>query len=1057
MKKIKSFFFVLLLLIPQIVLAQFSFYVDDIKLKPGAEGDIYITMKNGTNIQSYDFVVDLPVGFSFVFDGDVSESFSFAEGITLPQGQTLDANYNDGTGDDPNSIHVMGYSSAKLGYFVPGEYKFVKFRIKASEDVKVGNVYSINTHEIVFNSPEYDTFEPEPFISKITVYQTYSISAVSADETMGSVTLTNGGEAVENGTNVVATATPVAGYDFVNWVNEDGSEVSKENPYTFTVAAPTSLTAMFKAKKYDVTFVNDGVEVQKQNIDFASEIVAPADPTKEGYTFLGWFNGETKYEKGVTVPVDGITYTAKWQINQYTITFDTDGGSEITPVTQDYNSAVTAPANPTKTGYTFTRWEPAIPETVPAKDITVKALWQINQYTITFNTDGGSEIAAITQDYNTTVTAPANPTKTGYTFQGWDKEIPATIPAENMTITAKWQINQYTLTFNTDGGSEIAAITQDYNTTVTAPADPTKTGYTFKGWDKEIPTTIPAENMTITAKWQINQYTLTFDSNGGSEVASVTQDYGTALTVTAPTKTGYTFVGWEPALPETVPAENVTYTAKWQINQYTITFDTNGGEAMAPVKFDYNAEVTVDNPVREGYTFTGWDPALPETMPAENLETKATWTINTYKVTFVSEGKTVKEQTLEYGTQVDLTFRPAEREDYRFVGWDASELNDGKVPAKDVTITAQWKRNECTITFDSNGGSKVDSQTLDCGLEITVPENPTREGYTFIGWEPAIPEIMPEVDITVVAQWQVNQYTITFNSNGGSEVEAMSVDYGSAINAPEATREGYTFAGWDPELPATMPAYDIEVSAQWTINQYTITFIVDGKVVKTTTQDYATEIVAPANPTKEGYTFAGWSPDFKKGATVPAKDVTYTAQWNVNTYFIFFNTNGGSSVQPIMLPYGSAIETPADPEREGYTFAGWDKEIPETMPANNMTINAKWTINTYVINYYIDDVLVYTDKVEYGAAVTPYVPQVEAGKQFDGWQEEIPAVMPATDLDIHGTTSTVTAIARIVEQAGGKADVYTINGVLVMRNADMRQIEQLHSGMYIINGVKVIK
>ena len=158
-----------------------------------------------------------------------------------------------------------------------------------------------------------------------------------------------------------------------------------------------------------------------------------------------------------------------------------------------------------------------------------------------------------------------------------------------------------------------------------------------------------------------------------------------------------------------------------------------------------------------------------------------------------------------------------------------------------------------------------------------------------------------------------------------------------------------------------------------------------------------------------------------------------------------------------MLPYGSAIETPADPEREGYTFAGWDKEIPETMPANNMTINAKWTINTYVINYYIDDVLVYTDKVEYGAAVTPYVPQVEAGKQFDGWQEEIPAVMPATDLDIHGTTSTVTAIALIVEQAGGKADVYTINGVLVMRNADMRQIEQLHTGMYIINGVKVIK
>ena len=125
-------------------------------------------------------------------------------------------------------------------------------------------------------------------------------------------------------------------------------------------------------------------------------------------------------------------------------------------------------------------------------------------YTLTFDTNGGSIIAPITQDYGTAITAPADPTKTGYTFAGWTPAIPATMPAENMTIKAKWTVNQYTLTFDTNGGSIIAPITQDYGTAITAPADPTKTGYTFAGWTPAIPATMPAENMTIKAQWRYN-------------------------------------------------------------------------------------------------------------------------------------------------------------------------------------------------------------------------------------------------------------------------------------------------------------------------------------------------------------------------------------------------------------------------------------------------------------------------------------------------------------------------------------------------------------------------
>ena len=228
--------------------------------------------------------------------------------------------------------------------------------------------------------------------------------------------------------------------------------------------------------------------------------------TRAGYTQVGWSTvdgGEKVYGfEDVYTQNEALTLYPVWNTNKYTITFDTNGGSEITPITQDYGTEITAPDNPTRKGYTFKGWDKEIPETMPAENITVKAQWEINQYTITFDTNGGSEIAPITQDYGTEITAPDNPTRKGYTFKGWDKEIPKTMPAENMTVKAQWEINQYTITFDTNGGSEIAPITQDYGTEITAPDNPTRKGYTFRGWDKEIPKTMPAENITITARWK---------------------------------------------------------------------------------------------------------------------------------------------------------------------------------------------------------------------------------------------------------------------------------------------------------------------------------------------------------------------------------------------------------------------------------------------------------------------------------------------------------------------------------------------------------------------------
>ena len=481
------------------------------------------------------------------------------------------------------------------------------------------------------------------------------------------------------------------------WLGSDGKLYA---PGDRVPADVTALTVQWTAPTYAVTLnagdgtINNG-NVTGYTYGVGATLPTADDMTYTGYMFKGWYDNENL--TGSPVTAIGVTetgnkeYWAKWEINQYTITFDTNGGSEIAPITQDYGTAITAPADPTRKGYTFKGWDKEIPKTMPAENMTVKAQWEINQYTITFDTNGGSEIAPITQDYGTAITAPADPTRKGYTFKGWDKEIPKTMPAENITVKAQWEINQYAITFDTNGGSKIAPITQDYGTAITAPADPTRKGYTFKGWDKEIPKTMPAENITVKAQWEINQYTITFDTNGGSEIAPITQDYGTAITAPAdPTRKGYTFKGWDKEIPKTMPAENMTVKAQWEINQYAITFDTNGGSKIAPITQDYGTAITAPaDPTRKGYTFKGWDKEIPETMPAEN-----------------------------------------------------------------ITVKAQWEINQYTITFDTNGGSEIAPITQNYGTKITAPADPTRKGYTFKGWDKEIPETMPAENITITARWR---------------------------------------------------------------------------------------------------------------------------------------------------------------------------------------------------------------------------------------------------------------------------------------------------------------
>ena len=314
----------------------------------------------------------------------------------------------------------------------------------------------------------------------------------------------------------------IPGYIFGGgWNKADGTAWDYA---TDTVTESITLYADLTVKTYTVTFdTAGGSEATPKTMDvtYGEQLGDMPVPKREGYVFLGWYDAlaggkcyggsdgksASSYDKDAS-----ITLYAQWaDAPSRDVRFNTCGGTMTDPleVRHKTNTPIARPGAPNKPGYTFTGWYTDITCTQAwnfddwvTETMTLYAGWTVNRYTITFDTAGGSEIAPITQNYGTAITKPADPTREGYTFAGWDKEIPATMPAENITVKALWRINRYTITFDTDGGSEIAPITQNYGTAITKPGDPTREGYTFAGWDKTIPTTMPAENVTVKAKWQ---------------------------------------------------------------------------------------------------------------------------------------------------------------------------------------------------------------------------------------------------------------------------------------------------------------------------------------------------------------------------------------------------------------------------------------------------------------------------------------------------------------------------------------------------------------------------
>lgn len=855
------------------------------------------------------------------------------------------------------------------------------------------------------------------------------------------------------------------------------------------------ITGAYAVNNYMLTFKIGEDVIFTGEIPYGMEISAPEAPAKEGHSFTGW--GMVP----ATMPAFDLEVLGAYEVNLYTLTYSIDG-VDFYSTKIAYGSEITAPEAPVKEGHTFLGWRDAV-TTMPAGDLVISGTYSVNSYNVSFKI-ADEVIFEGTLPYGSEIVVPEAPVKDGYTFAGWGM-VPATMPASDLEFTGAYDVNIYTLTFDIDG--EVFFTTQlAYGTEITAPAEvPDKEGNTFVGWG-DVPATMPANDLVISGTYSVNNYTLTFKI-GEEIIFTGQQPFGSEIVVpVVPEKDGYSFSGWGD-VPATVPDENLEFTGEYVPNEYTLTFKVDG-EVLASDKVAYGAPVTVPEvPEKEGHTFAGFG-VVPATMPASDLEISGVYDKNYYSVTFKAGEVVVATAQVAYGDPIIAPAAPV-IEGHTFNAW--TDLVEGMtMPARDLVFEAAYDVDSYTLTFRI-GDYTVSSEKVAYGSEIVAPEAPAKEGHTFTGWG-MVPATMPASDLEITGVYEVNFYNVVFRI-GEEVIETLQVAYGSEIAQPTAPeKEGYEFAGWG-DVPATMPASDLEFNGSYDVKSYNVTFRIDGEDIATSLVEYGAEIVVPEAPELTGHTFAGWG---IVPATMPASDLVFTGAYEVNSYSLIFKINDdivysamvpygteivapeapvyegcsfsgwseypatmpaedvtvtgtfsaniykavftvdGEVVATLEVPFNGEVVAPEAPDKEGYTFVGWI-DVPETMPAHDIEIEGAYEVNHYRLVVYLNDEVYMDEELPYGAEIVIPAPDVEDGMRFDGWQEEIPSTMPAHDVEIHGTVSVDPTVGVAGISADTEVTVITLDGAVLYKNIKVSDIkERLTPGIYIINGEKKV-
>ena len=717
--------------------------------------------------------------------------------------------------------------------------------------------------------------------------------------------------------------------------------------YKFTFNTDTRMLVIeYEPIYYTVVFKNfDGTTLSTQTVAIARAATAPAtNPTRPAtaqytYTFSGWDTDFSNVQSDLTVTA---TYTAT--VNNYTVTFKDWDGTVLKTQTVAYGSGATAPTNPTRTGYTFSGWSGSY--TNITGNTTITATYTINSYTVTFKDYDGRTLKTQSVNYGSAATPPTTPTRTGYTFAGWDKAY--TNITANTTITATYTINSYTVTFKDWNGTTLATRTVDYGGAATAPADPTRSGYKFTGWDKTF-TNITA-NLTVTAQyseiivnlvggfngWDTtagkmtmssdNVYTLTLELESGSYLFKVISDgtwlgnYGTIENTTAATSS----VGWEMAEGAgncTLSASGGTYTFNFNFStrmlevlydaaEYEVIFKDYDGTVLKTQTVEAGTSASApSNPTRTGYTFAGWDKDF--TNITGNTTVTATYTINSYTVTFKDyDGTVLATRTVNYGSAATAPEAPA-RSGYKFTGWDKDFSNI----TSNLTVTAQYEEIVVNLLGDFNGWSTDKGKMTKSSDNVYTMSLDLEAGsYLF--------------KILVDDVWYGNYGTIENTTTTTSDVGWEMVD-GADNCTLKASGGTYTFT-FNTATRMLVITYEAA--------RYTVTFKdYDGTVLKTQTVDVGTSATAPSNPTRTGYTFTGWD----KAYTNITADTVVTATYTINSYTVTFKDWNGTVLKSQTVEYGKDATAPADPVRSGYKFTGWDKAF--TSVSGNLTVTAQYS------------------------------------------------------------------------------------------------------------------
>lgn len=839
------------------------------------------------------------------------------------------------------------------------------------------------------------------------------------------------------------------------WVDENG------DPIEFPITVGTEdivIEPNFVDDEFEITFMNGDEVVQSGKQTYGEVLAVPADPSLAGHTFDGWYAGETKVVAGTTtVPAAATTYTAKFTPNSYTVTFTADGatvatgeyayGTKISTIVPAY----TAPA-----GYEFGGWstdgstkvEFTDDVTVPVGGVTYIAIltpasgtaYTVETYVM--NTTGVGYAKSSETKYDVTGTeityVPAE--KTGFTVNAEKSVLEGTVTGDGkMVIKVFYDRLKYKVTIDGTEGEYY------YGETI-EKEDPTPDeGYTFEGWVDEdgdtvtFPMTVPSEDITITPVYKPIKYTVTFKIKG---VTYMSGDFDFGSTVVNPGDPsadkipGYTFGGWSKdgktavdLATETVPVGGITYTAlltektdtaytvkkvfqntdgqTWGEPVDAVRYGTTGatvtivaeeeavegfsvyeiepetftiaGDGSSVVyihytrnkvsvtvngeKEDYYYGETIDkpeDPTKDGYTFGGWvdedgKPVnFPITVPAEDIVIEPIFTAKTVSLSFEVDGVTVEGYPVDVEVDSTITAPTApEKDGYNFVDWYIKGTNtafNGTMPTADTVYEARYTAGANTkvaieiYTMNTEG---VYEKTVGYTFGVTDTTAWIEPNYDLPGLTPNLEKsklsdaVAADGSTVLSIYYDRDLYKVTWDVDGVETTD--DVYYGAVIVAPaDPAKDGYTFAGWTPAVPATMPEENLKFTATWAEADYTVTYVVNG--TKTTeTYKYGATVTVMDAPEVEGMTFNGWfdgETEYVAGSTftMPDKNLIIVADFSTGIYKVTFVDATGAVFATEMVKYGDDIPVPeSEPTKEHYEFKGWNM-VYDTMPAMNITV-----------------------------------------------------------------------------------------------------------------------